>query len=74
MTGVDSAARDRAETRAARARMQAAAAADAWSDLDKANRHRDENMARLKAMRLVKEAAEAEAARAAPPPRKARKR
>lgn len=73
MTGVDSAARDRAETRAARARMQAAAAADAWSDLDKANRHRDENMARLKALRLMKEAKEAEAARAAPP-RKARKR
>ncbi|ACA17448.1 hypothetical protein M446_3037 [Methylobacterium sp. 4-46] len=73
MSGENSATRDRAETRAARAQMQAEAAAVAWADLEKANRQRDENMARLRAMRLTKEAEAAEAARAAPP-RKARKR
>ncbi|MFE1598441.1 hypothetical protein [Methylobacterium sp. ID0610] len=73
MSEENSAVRDRAETRAARARMQAEAAAGAWSDLEKANRHRDENMARLRAMRLRKEAEEAEAALAAPV-RKVRKR
>ncbi|MGY2047560.1 hypothetical protein [Methylobacterium sp. JK268] len=73
MTGESSAARDRAETRAARARMQSEAAAVAWSDLEKSNRQRDENMARLRELRLTREAEEAEAARLAPP-RKARKR
>ncbi|ACL59445.1 hypothetical protein [Methylobacterium nodulans] len=73
MSGENSAVRDRAETRAARARMQAEAAAGAWSDLEKANRQRDENMARLRALRLKKEAEEAEAAPTAPT-RRIRKR
>ena len=63
MATQDSTARGQAETRAARAQMQAEMAAQAWSDLANAERSRDDNTARLKALRLAREAeADAEAA------------
>ncbi|MET7246842.1 hypothetical protein ABZT49_26150 [Methylobacterium sp. EM32] len=65
MATQDSTARGQAETRAARAQMQAEMAAQAWSDLASAERSRDDNMARLKALRLAREAEEAETAAAA---------
>ena len=65
MATQDSTARGQAETRAARAQMQAEMAAQAWSDLASAERTRDDNMARLKALRLAHEAEAAETAAAA---------
>lgn len=65
MATQDSTARGQAETRAARAQMQAEMAAQAWSDLASAERSRDDNMARLKALRLAREAEAAETAAAA---------
>lgn len=63
MATQDSTARGQAETRAARAQMQAEMAAQAWSDLANAERSRDDNTARLRALRLAREAeADAEAA------------
>ncbi len=47
MATQDSTARGQAETRAARAQMQAEMAAQAWSDLANAERNRDDNTARL---------------------------
>ncbi|AWN55104.1 MULTISPECIES: hypothetical protein [unclassified Methylobacterium] len=64
MATQDSTARGQAETRAARAQMQAEMAAQAWSDLASAERSRDDNMARLKALRLAREAEAAETAAA----------
>ena len=64
MATQDSTARGQAETRAARAQMQAEMAAQAWSDLASAERNRDDNMARLKALRLAHEAEAAETAAA----------
>ncbi len=69
MATQDSTARGQAETRAARAQMQAEMAAQAWADLATAERSRDDNTARLKALRLAREAEEvatAKAAKAAP--------
>ncbi|GJD50201.1 hypothetical protein OPKNFCMD_2938 [Methylobacterium crusticola] len=54
MTTQDSTARGQAETRAARAQMQAEQAAQAWADLATQERSRDENTARLRAMRLAR--------------------
>ncbi|BCM81732.1 hypothetical protein NS228_16660 [Methylobacterium indicum] len=71
MATQDSTARGQAETRAARAQMQAEMAAQAWADLASAERTRDDNTARLKALRLAREA-EAEAVVAAKPAPKAR--
>ncbi|TGD95022.1 hypothetical protein [Methylobacterium nonmethylotrophicum] len=65
MATQDSTARGQAETRAARAQMQAEMAAQAWADLASQERNRDENTARLKALRLAREA-EAVAAKPAP--------
>ncbi|MGX7705808.1 hypothetical protein [Methylobacterium sp. Gmos1] len=72
MATQDSTARGQAETRAARAQMQAEMAAQAWSDLASAERSRDDNMARLKALRLAREAETAAAAKAAKAAPKAR--
>jgi hypothetical protein len=80
MATQDSTARGQAETRAARAQMQAEMAAQAWSDLASAERNRDDNMARLKALRLAREAetaetaAAAKAAKAAAPKARAKKK
>ncbi|SEO69291.1 hypothetical protein SAMN04487843_10391 [Methylobacterium sp. ap11] len=71
MATQDSTARGQAETRAARAQMQAEMAAQAWADLASAERNRDDNTARLKALRLAREA-EAEAVVAAKPAPKPR--
>ncbi|MCF4124553.1 hypothetical protein [Methylobacterium sp. SyP6R] len=62
MATQDSTARGQAETRAARAQMQAEMAAQAWSDLANAERSRDDNTARLKALRLAREAEDEAAA------------
>ncbi|TNC09383.1 hypothetical protein FF100_26470 [Methylobacterium terricola] len=71
MATQDSTARGQAETRAARAQMQAEMAAQAWADLANAERNRDDNTARLKALRLARQA-EAEVVAAAKPAPKAR--
>ncbi|MFH6781235.1 MULTISPECIES: hypothetical protein [Methylobacterium] len=73
MATQDSTARGQAETRAARAQMQAEMAAQAWSDLASAERNRDDNTARLKALRLAREA-EAVAAPKPAPKARARKK
>ncbi|AWB20106.1 hypothetical protein DA075_03455 [Methylobacterium currus] len=65
MATQDSTARGQAETRAARAQMQAEMAAQAWSDLASAERSRDDNTARLKALRLAREAEAVAAAKVA---------
>ncbi len=69
MATQDSTARGQAETRAARAQMQAEMAAQAWADLASAERNRDDNTARLKALRLAREAEAVVAAKPAPKPR-----
>ncbi|KMO39896.1 hypothetical protein VQ03_14925 [Methylobacterium tarhaniae] len=75
MATQDSTARGQAETRAARAQMQAEMAAQAWADLASAERSRDDNTARLKALRLAREAeAVAEAAAKPAPKARAKKR
>ncbi len=78
MATQDSTARGQAETRAARAQMQAEMAAQAWSDLASAERSRDDNMARLKALRLAREAEAARRPRPSrlprPPPRRGAKK
>ncbi|KMO36052.1 hypothetical protein ACQVP2_02855 [Methylobacterium aquaticum] len=66
MATQDSTARGQAETRAARAQMQAEMAAQAWADLASAERNRDDNTARLKALRLAREAEAVAVAKAAP--------
>lgn len=73
MATQDSTARGQAETRAARAQMQAEMAAQAWADLASAERSRDDNTARLKALRLAREAETVAAAKAAPKTRAKKK-
>ncbi|GJD62212.1 hypothetical protein [Methylobacterium frigidaeris] len=73
MATQDSTARGQAETRAARAQMQAEMAAQAWADLASAERSRDDNTARLKALRLAREAETVAAAKAAPKARAKKK-